>query len=202
VRRYEHAGVITASRALSFERGRGGAIRRRSGLKHRLAGARRATAPSRAAAPGNTAGRGQSALLGVEPLDALPSGHSPRATASAYSPISWHLCCGHASSPSRRLAPEAMTVTGARAPRAARGPDRWVRPRDQTGGLIPEPEGGALAPWAALRRPRAATYVPGAHSSTVRVADGNALRPSLGPSPRPAEIIRPQWTGAHRLKPT
>jgi hypothetical protein len=75
-------------------------------------------------------------------------------------------------------------------------------PVSQTGGSDPRARPVGLTPWAASRRPRAATYVPGAHSSTVRVADGSALRPPIGPGPRPAEIIRPQWTGANRLKPT
>src|SRR5919109_925581 len=80
---------------------------------------------------------------------------------------------------------------------------RWVRPHgpDRVG-LTPWARLLGLTPWAASRRPRAATYVPGAHSSTIRVADWKALRPPIDTGPRPAEIIRPHRTGADRLKPT
>jgi hypothetical protein len=116
---------------------------------------------------------------------------------------------GHAFSPSRLLAPEAMPVTGARAPWAT----RWVRPTGptlgQTGGPDPEARPVDLAPEPDLVRiwprgwplgPRARrlmSLVPTLRRSASPMGGPCGL--PIGPGPRPAEILRPHWTGVDRL---
>jgi hypothetical protein len=90
--------------------------------------------------------------------------------------------------------------------------------RGKTSGLAGcRPEGlrkaeGARAPsgtrsctykWAASRRPRAATYVPGfPHFHGPRLPLRKPCGFPRGSGPRPAVINRPQRTGANRLQPT